>query len=60
LFGVCTFEEAEELMVKINLEVLQFDELKSNIIRNVAGGPDGKAAGKFLIQYRPTCGRECN
>ena len=47
-------------MDKINREVLQFHELKSNIFIDVAGGPDGKAAGKFLIQYRPTCGRECN
>jgi len=44
-------------MVKIEDEL---NVLESNIFRNVAGGPDGKAAGKFLIQYRPTCGRECN
>ena len=43
------------------LKAAENRELKSIIkFRDVAGGPGGKAAGKFLIHCRPTCGRDWN
>ena len=44
-----------------NRGVVQFvGSLMSIIDGDVVGGPDGRPAGKFLIQCRPTCGREWN